>query len=334
MTSAVSSVAETAPARAGPGSSSTSASASPGAGEVGRERPAEQPEHRREQVEHREQPEHDERRAARGDAVGVRVEAHEHVGEAQRAEQQRHHERDRAIHVEVARARPPAGTPRPGGSSAGGRRRRPRAAARTTGTASAVSLSQNWNACTNVIERMPPAATTTRDDHGDGDRADPRGQSRRDAHREGRALQLRHDVEPADHDHEEARDPARPPRLEPRLGEVGDRVGARAPQRRRHEQQQHEVPGGVADREPQGVGPGEQDEPGDAEERRRREVLAADRRGVPPRAHGARGDVEVARRARDAQAVEADERRRERDGGDRGVADDGVHGRSCCERER
>jgi hypothetical protein len=24
-----------------------------------------------------------------------------------------------------------------------------------------VSFSQNWNACTNVIERMPPAATTT-----------------------------------------------------------------------------------------------------------------------------------------------------------------------------
>src|SRR5688572_16190865 len=31
----------------------------------------------------------------------------------------------------------------------------------TTGNASAVSFSQNWNACTNVIERMPPAATTT-----------------------------------------------------------------------------------------------------------------------------------------------------------------------------
>src|SRR5262249_8297652 len=29
----------------------------------------------------------------------------------------------------------------------------------TTGTASAVSLSQYWNACTNVIDRMPPKTT-------------------------------------------------------------------------------------------------------------------------------------------------------------------------------
>ena len=31
---------------------------------------------------------------------------------------------------------------------------------KTTGTAMATSFSQNWNACTKVIERMPPAATT------------------------------------------------------------------------------------------------------------------------------------------------------------------------------
>jgi len=31
----------------------------------------------------------------------------------------------------------------------------------TTGAATAVSFSQYWNACTKVIERMPPAATTT-----------------------------------------------------------------------------------------------------------------------------------------------------------------------------
>ena len=31
----------------------------------------------------------------------------------------------------------------------------------TTGIASAASFSQNWNAWTNVMERMPPAATTT-----------------------------------------------------------------------------------------------------------------------------------------------------------------------------
>ncbi|CPU63903.1 Uncharacterised protein [Mycobacteroides abscessus] len=31
---------------------------------------------------------------------------------------------------------------------------------KTSGTASAVSLTQNWNAWTNVMERIPPAATT------------------------------------------------------------------------------------------------------------------------------------------------------------------------------
>ena len=29
----------------------------------------------------------------------------------------------------------------------------------TAGTVSAVSFSQNWNACTNVMERIPPATT-------------------------------------------------------------------------------------------------------------------------------------------------------------------------------
>jgi len=29
----------------------------------------------------------------------------------------------------------------------------------TAGSATAVSLSQNWNACTYVIDRIPPAAT-------------------------------------------------------------------------------------------------------------------------------------------------------------------------------
>ena len=70
-------------------------------------------------------------------------------------------------------------------------------------------------------------------------------------------------------------------RLEPGLGEVGQRVGAGAAQRRGDEHEQHEVAGGVADREPEHVGAVGEDQPGDAEERRGGEVLAADRRGVP-----------------------------------------------------
>ncbi len=171
-----------------------------------------------------------------------------------------------------------------------------------------------------------------RDEHGDRDRPGPRGQPGGDPHGERRALQLRHDVEPSDHDHQHARDPPRPLRLEARLGEVGDRVGARAAQRRRDEQQQHQVAARVADREPQGGRAGQQDEPRDPEERCRREVLAADRRGVPPRAHGAARHVEVARRARDAQAVEADEGRHERHPDDRDVADRRVHSSSVSDR--
>ena len=43
----------------------------------------------------------------------------------------------------------------------------------TAGTTSAVSLSQYWNACTNVIDRMPPISTVTDDDHPRGGDTDP-----------------------------------------------------------------------------------------------------------------------------------------------------------------
>ena len=54
-----------------------------------------------------------------------------------------------------------AGNASAGVSCAGGSPPFTTSSSAITGTASAVSFSQNWNACTNVIERMPPAATTT-----------------------------------------------------------------------------------------------------------------------------------------------------------------------------
>ena len=66
-----------------------------------------------------------------------------------------------------------------------------------------MSFSQNWNACTKVIERMPPAATTTATMTATATDPAHGGQAGRDAHRERRALQLRHDVEPADDDDEQ-----------------------------------------------------------------------------------------------------------------------------------
>ena len=75
-----------------------------GAGELGRVHPAERAEHRREHVEDAEQPEHGEGRAPRGAAVGVGVEAHEHVRQAHRAEEGREHDRVRRVERVLAPA--------------------------------------------------------------------------------------------------------------------------------------------------------------------------------------------------------------------------------------
>ena len=78
--------------------------------ELRRQHAAERAVHGREQVEEREQPEHAHGRAARGVAVGVGVEAHEHVRQAHRAEegrdQQRVDEQRRAAAGAADRARP------------------------------------------------------------------------------------------------------------------------------------------------------------------------------------------------------------------------------------
>ena len=130
--------------------------------------------------------------------------------------------------------------------------------------------------------------------------------------------ELRQQVQPADEDDDERRGGPGAGRAEPQLGEVGQRVGARAAQRGGDQGEQQQVADRVADGEPQRVGPLDEHEPGDAEEARRRQVLPADRAGVPPRPDRAAGHVEVARGARDPGAVGRDEHGDEHDDGDRG----------------
>ncbi len=116
--------------------------------------------------------------------------------------------------------------------------------------------------------------------------------------------------------------------LEPGLGEVRQRVGAGPAQRGGDEDEQHEVAHGVADREPQHVGAEGVDQSGDAEERGGREVLAADRGGVPARRDGAAGDVEVAGGAGQAQPERTDPERHQADQGDGDDAVRRVHRRA------
>ena len=177
-----------------------------------------------------------------------------------------------------------------------GCRERNRPSTKTAGTTSAVSFSQNWNACTNVIDRMPPpttVSTTTSPAPAmplQAGRAGQRGQ------RQPGALELGQQVEPPD---DRARRPctAGAGRREFRraTAKSGTVYAPGAAQRRADEEHQRQVAGGERDGEPQGVRAVAQDHPGDPEERRRRQVLPGDRARVGDRADGARGDEEVRR---------------------------------------
>ena len=166
------------------------------------------------------------------------------------------------------------------------------------------------------MERIPPATTVRHTTTTTATGPDPGRQAGGDPDGQRGAVQLRDDVQPAHDHHHQARDAADGPGIQPGLGEVRNRVGAGAPQRGRHEQQQHQVAGGVAHGIPQGIRAGEQDQPGDAQEARGGQVLAADRRGIPPGPDRAGGHVEVPGGAGDPQPVEADDGRGHRDGGE------------------
>ena len=69
-----------------------------------------------------------------------------------------------------------------------------------TGTSRAVSLSQNWKACTKVIERMPPGLTDASTTSATTSEPAQRGAPIVDAQGDAGALELRQEVEPADGD--------------------------------------------------------------------------------------------------------------------------------------
>ena len=117
----------------------------------------------------------------------------------------------------------------------------------------AVSLSQYWKAWTKVMPFIPPLAmpsVTTRPST-----TTPIQYGPADGHLQGEpgALQLGQQVEAADEQDHDRGGPAQGGRVQPPLGEIGDGVGAEAPQRCGHGGQQHQVAGGVADGVPEGA---------------------------------------------------------------------------------
>ena len=178
-------------------------------------------------------------------------------------------------------------------------------------------------------DRAHAAGDHVGQDHdGDDEATDPGGRPGDGLQGQAGALELRQEVEPPDPEHQDRAEPADDRALQPGLGEVGQRVGAGPPQRGRHQNQEHEVADGVADREPQHVGAEGVDEAGDPQERGGREVLAADGGGVPAWRDGAAGDVEVAGGAGQAQPESADPQRHQADQGDRHHAVGRVHRRA------
>ncbi len=149
------------------------------------------------------------------------------------------------------------------------------------------------------------------DDDSDEHTAEPARCAGDQAQGEARALELGQQVEPADADDEHAGDAPGGPRLQSRVGEVGQRVRPGAAQRSGDEHEQHEVAGCVAHGEPEHLDALGGDEPGDAEEGGRRQVLAADGHGVEVRRNGTGGDVEVGGGAGDAQPRRADHQGRD-----------------------
>ena len=160
---------------------------------------------------------------------------------------------------------------------------------------------------------MPPRPTLSATIEAHDRDADPVRRVGDRAQRHARALELRHEVTAADQQHDPRREQPHVRRGQPGLGEVGDRVGAEAPQRGGDEQQQRQVARGEADRQPQRAGAELQHQPGHAEEARGAQVLAGDRRRVPPRRDRPRGHEQVGRGAREPDAVGADPERGARD---------------------
>ena len=273
------------------------------AGAVGQGREVDATEHavdRCEQVEEPEQGDHDERGATGRAAVGVGVEADQHVRQPHGAEAEGKDRRVRGVDGMLA-ATEAAERLRPVGTASGGHVRAGRSALPPQGEQDE-GRDRDRGELQPVLHGLhegdrphPARRHVGQHDHGHDETAERGRRAGDGAQGDPGALELREQVEPADADDEQRRQRAHVARLQAGLGEVGERVGARSPQRSGDEDQEHDVADGVADGEPEHVGAERVDEAGDAEERRGGEVLAADRRGVPAGADAAAGDVEVAR---------------------------------------
>ena len=267
---------------------------------------------RREQVEDTEQCQHCERRPAGGPAVGVGVEADHHVRQAHGAQEGREHDGVRRVDALAARTerhRPAA----PASLRTGTAVARPHREQHRGGDEQRGELEPVLEGLDEGDAPHPASAHVDHHDEADDQRPDPG--RRVDGRGEGQpgALELGKQVEPADRDDQDrAQGPDRA-RAEPSLGEVGQRIGAAAAQRRSDEHQQHEVAGRPADRVPEHLGAGGEHQRGDPEEGGGGEVLAADRAPVEPGSDAARGDVEVAGGAREAQPVGPDRQCRQAD---------------------
>ena len=264
--------------------------------------PAERAVDRGQQVEGAEQGDDRDGGAPGADAVGVGVVAHEHVRQAHRAEAEGEHRGCRAVgRVVVGAGGGQRDVPRRVDLRRGRPRPEPQGEQHERGHGQGGELDPVLHGLHEGDRPHAAGADGQGDDDHDDEPTDPGRGAGDEGQGQARALELRHEVEPADADDEQRRDEPDGARPEPGLGEVGQRVGARAAHRGGHDDEQHEVAQGVADRQPQHVDALVVDQPGDAEKACGGEVLAADRRRVEARRDGAPGDVEVARAPRQPQ---------------------------------
>ena len=171
----------------------------------------------------------------------------------------------------------------------------------------------------------PTGEHVEQDDHGHHQPAGPWRQSRGRSQGYAGALELWHQVEPADHDDQHRGGSTYRPRVEPGLREVGQGVGAGSTQRRGDQREQDQIAGCPADGVPEHLCAVAEHEPGNPQEGRRREVLPTDRGGVEPRSHRPRGHEEVRGGAADPQPPRADHQGGDGDGEHRDQPERQVH---------
>ena len=162
----------------------------------------------------------------------------------------------------------------------------------------------------------PADRDVDRDDRADDQHPDPVRRTGDDVQRQPRTLQLWHQIEASDQQHDPRGDRTDPGTAQPCLDEVGDRVGAEPAQRRGDEQQQRQVAGGEPERLPHRAGAAAHHQTGDPQEAGGGKVFTRDRGCVPPGGHRPRRDQQVRRRPREPDSPGAEPERAERHSAD------------------